>query len=128
MGLHGNPVLNFPADFEDVNYFSITPLVNAGYTRGTESTISVIKHNITPNEIKDSNGNLVLTASFNIWSIEGLVDGNCIETEDNVYRLQKSNDWDKQAGFFVYDAIRLVGDDSGLTNDVEFSEGEDDFE
>ena len=65
MGLHGNPVLNFPADFEDVNYFSITPLVNAGYTRGTESTISVIKHNITPNEIKDSNGNLVLTASFN---------------------------------------------------------------
>lgn len=60
-------------------------------------------------------------------TMDGLRDGTFIEHDNDVFRLQKSKDWKFLAGFFRYDAVKLVGDDGKITNDIQPNTGSGSF-
>ena len=126
--LYGDVLLSFTEQMEKVPYYKMDPAVNSGFTDETYiKDIKIIRHNSFGGLIKDSNGNLVRTQSFQVWSRELLIDGYFVKIDDEVFRVSKSNNWKRQGGFIAYDTQKVIGDDNTLTVDVEFNKGEDNF-
>lgn len=128
MAIYGDILLHFSEQFVRVPYFNMEPKHIAGFVKDEDYILkNVILHNIKPNTVEENNGLLVYTASFDVWSRQVLNEGWFILVEDTTYRLRKSNNWNRYAGFFVYDAVALVGDDGQLENDVSVNLGEGQF-
>lgn len=126
--LYGDVLLSFTEQMESAPYYKMDPAVNSGFTDETFiKNIKIIRHNSFGGLIKDSNGNLVKTQSFEIWTRETLIDGYFIKVDDEVFRIAKSKNWKKQGGFIAYDTEKVVGDDNTIPLDVEFNKGEDNF-
>jgi hypothetical protein len=125
MAIYGDMLLYFTEQFETTEFFDMVAKHGSGYdiVTGSSIYIEIIKHNLTANEIKSSNGNLVNTASFDVWTRSTELDGKFMSGEEGVFRLQKNNNWIRQAGFYAYDVIKVVGDDGQLTNDNELDLG-----
>lgn len=135
MSIYGDILVSFPEQFETVQYFNQIPNINSGYTQLVDNdnnpilytNIQIIKHNIEPDEVVERNGNLVSQNCFDIWTMETLTNGWFVLIDNEVFRVQISHDWQKQAGFIAYHVNRLTGDDGTLTNTITFDTGEDKF-
>jgi hypothetical protein len=138
MGIYGNMMVYFQAQFIDLVYFDMIPSINAGYdtTKNREGFITGDPidfrgcfQNVTGNEVKESNGNLVNVVSGDLWSNVKLTLGVFVKDplEDYVYRVTKENTWKKEGEFYNYSVTLIVGDDGQLTNDVIFDKGENNF-
>jgi hypothetical protein len=129
MGIYGDMMMYFPEQFVSIEYFNMTPKHNAGYTivDDTITTVRVIQHNVEPNQVEDANGNLVVTANFQIWTRTKLTDGWFVRISDEIYRLKASNDWYYLGGFYKFNILKVVGDDGQLTNDITPNLGEGSF-
>jgi hypothetical protein len=137
MGLYGNMLTNFQALFIDLQSFDMKAKTNSGYdtTKDKNGNNSVIIdfrgcfQNLTANEIKSSNGNLIIVISGNLWSNTQLILGNFVKNpEDNLtYRLKRNNPWVKEAGFYYYDVTQVTGDDGSLVVEPNFNTGSKDL-
>jgi hypothetical protein len=135
MGIYGNIILNFQSQFIDLTSFDMLPLVNSGFdtTKDRNSNVSTITtfrgcfQNLTANQLKNNNGNLVTTDNGNLWSNTKLVLGNFVNNpvDGYTYRIKSENTWDRESGFFYYDVVQVVGDDGTFTVEPEFNEGVD---
>jgi hypothetical protein len=127
----------FQGQFIDLKNFDMLPLINAGYdvtkTREGENSVTTdfrgCFQNLSANEAKDSNGNIVIVVSGNLWSDIKLVLGTFVKNldDDFIYRVKKENTWNREGGFYYYDVVQVVGDDGTITNDVDFNTGEGNF-
>jgi hypothetical protein len=138
MGVYGNMMSYFQVQFIDLEYFDMLPKINAGYdiTKDKEGNVNGVHlafrgcfQNLTGNEAKDSNGNLVYVVSGDLWSDTKLSLGLFVKNplEAFIYRLQRENAWNKEGEFYSYKVVQVVGDDGTLTNDIIFDKGEDKF-
>lgn len=133
MGIYGNQLTHFQAQFVDLQTFDMKAKINSGFdtTKDKNDDAAVTQdfrgcfQNITANEVKDNAGNLLTVVSGNLWSDTSLILGNFIKNPDDsfTYRIKKLNSWDREGGFFYYDVIQVAGDDGTFTDDTEFNEG-----
>jgi hypothetical protein len=127
-GIYGDTLLHFAEQFQEVEYYNMNPLINAGFEKvGTPETINVIFHNTKPKAVKDSNGNLVFVKGLEVWSIDALNPGWFIKEGEDVYRIGEENKWSFEASFYAYGLSKVVGDDGEIVNDPVYNEGSEDF-
>ena len=115
-GKYGEMLSGFPEAFVSVLYFNMQPIMNAGYgERDSIRTIRVSFQDDIGSETKKNEFNLVDTDNKTLWVRERLNKGWFLEIESDVYRIVRANKYKSQAGFFIHEIERLVGDNGNNT-------------
>lgn len=124
-GIYGETLLAFPEQYQTITVYGMTPRVNGGWDMILNSSQNVtgIIQNTTANNIKEGNGNLVKTGGLELWTRTGQLDGKFTQYENTVYRIQGSNNWDRQAGFFRYSLQKVVGNNGTESDNATFNLG-----
>jgi hypothetical protein len=127
-GVYGSIISAFPEQLEDITYFDMAPKQDSGYgPRTSVKTIEGVIQCTGGRQVKDSNGNLVVSRQMQLWSEEILVAGRFIEFQEDglavVYRISGDNEWKREAGFTVYPIHKVVGANGNESNDVQMKTG-----
>ena len=106
-----------------------TPLINGGWEKVIDSDLVVtgIFQNTKPSQIKDGNGNLVLSSGFEFWSETGNLNDYFTQIKDKVYRLISMQDWETEGGFYRYSLDKVVGNNGSESDDTAWNLGPNSF-
>lgn len=119
MSVYGDMLLYFAEQRTTVTVYDMTPDINAGWTivPNSQETVSCIYQHTNGDRIKDSNGNLVSSSDFELWTETDGLRGKFLSIDGNVYRLASNAEWIREGGFFRYTCEKVVGN-NGLESDV----------
>ena len=134
-GVYGDMLLVWPEQMRSVDIFDMNPLVNGGWETVKDqqgkliiTTIMGVYQNTRGDTVKDSNGNLVKTKGQELWTRTGSLDGRFVKHNDgNVYRLNASNDWSFEGGFYRYSLEKVVGNDAAESDNASWNIGGNSF-
>lgn len=129
-GVYGDMLLAWPEQQRTVTVFEMSPLVNGGWSKDetSETTIIGIYQNTRGKTLKDSNGNLTETNGFELWTQTAGLDGKFLtHTDGEVYRLNASNDWSFEGGFYRYSLEKVVGNNATESDNATWNIGGDSF-
>lgn len=111
MGIYGEFLLAFPEQYKTITVYDMTPLINGGFSvvPNSEQIILGIYQNTSGRRLQDSNGNLVQTSGFELWTTTPNLTGKFTEINQNIYRLNSDNNWVNEGGFVRYGLEKVVG-------------------
>lgn len=129
MAVYGDMLLFFSEQRRSLTVYQQTPLINGGWEKVIDSDLVVtgIFQNTKPSQIKDSNGNLVLSSGFEFWSETGNLNDYFTQIKDKVYRLISMQDWETEGGFYRYSLDKVVGNNGSETDDTAWNLGPNSF-
>jgi hypothetical protein len=129
MAVYGDMLLYFSEQRRSLTVYQQTPLINGGWEKVIDSDLVVtgIFQNTKPSQIKDSNGNLVLSSGFEFWSETGNLNDYFTQIKDKVYRLISMQDWETEGGFYRYSLDKVVGNNGSETDDTAWNLGPNSF-
>ncbi len=111
--VYGESLLAFPEQFRDFISFESNPNIGDGYgARKNKNTGSGVIQTST-SRAKDSNGNIVISRNYILWTDAKLTLGNFVEFETFIYRVLTDADWPREGGFYDYDLEKVVGSAPG---------------
>lgn len=128
-GIYGDVLLAFAEQFRTFKAFTMEALINGGWALDEDSEITVqgIMQNGSGKHLKDSNGNLVTTRGLEFWTREENLDGYFISFEEDIYRLETSNDWTFEGGYTRYSLSKVVGNNGTESIDPSWNTGSNSF-
>ena len=128
-GAFGSILTAFPEARTAVSYFNQIALAGSGWQgSGSAVIVSGILQCTGGRRVKVANGNTVIERQMRFWIDQELRVGWFINDGLFTYRLGiPDNEWDKEAGFFVYDCERVVGADGTEAVEPAFSQGGGNF-
>lgn len=111
MSIYGEFLLAFPEQYKTITVYDMTPLINGGFSvvPHSEQIILGIYQNTSGRRLQDSNGNLVQTSGFELWTTTPNLTGKFTEINQNIYRLNSDNNWVNEGGFVRYGLEKVVG-------------------
>lgn len=111
MSIYGEFLLAFPEQYKTITVYDMTPLINGGFSvvPDSEQIIKGIYQNTSGRRLQDSNGNLVQTSGFELWTTTPNLTGKFTEINQNIYRLNSDNNWVNEGGFVRYGLEKVVG-------------------
>ena len=129
MAVYGDMLLFFSEQRKSLTVYQQTPLINGGWKKVIDSDLVVtgIFQNTKPSQIKDGNGNLVLSSGFEFWSETGNVNDYFTQIKDKVYRLMSMQDWETEGGFYRYSLDKVVGNNGSESDDTAWNLGPNSF-
>jgi hypothetical protein len=129
MAVYGDMLLFFSEQRRSLTVYQQTPLINGGWEKVIDSDLVVtgIFQNTKPSQIKDSNGNLVLSSGFEFWSETGNLNDYFTQIKDKVYRLISMQDWETEGGFYRYSLDKVVGNNGSESDDATWNLGPNSF-
>jgi hypothetical protein len=129
MAVYGDMLLFFSEQRRSLTVYQQTPLINGGWEKVLDSDLVVtgIFQNTKPSQIKDGNGNLVLSSGFEFWSETGNLNDYFTQIKDKVYRLISMQDWETEGGFYRYSLDKVVGNNGSETDDTAWNLGPNSF-
>ena len=129
MAVYGDMLLHFSEQRKSLTVYQQTPLINGGWEKVIDSDLVVtgIFQNTKPSQIKDSNGNLVLSSGFEFWSETGNLNDYFTQIKDKVYRLISMQDWETEGGFYRYSLDKVVGNNGSESDDTAWNLGPNSF-
>jgi hypothetical protein len=109
MAVYGEALLAFPEQFRDYLYFDADPKIGDGYEgrENVKSATGVVQ--TATSRAKDSNGNLVISRNYKLWTATKLGAGKFVEFEGLIYRVMTDADWPNEGGFYDFDIEKVVG-------------------
>jgi len=122
-GIYGDGLLSSPELFRRAVLFDQKPLVNGGYIDQTQGVPVRLIFRDEGSKIQSSGGAIVRTKSKTIWSRKVLVPGAFVLFQNTVYRLMTDQEWDFQAGFYIYGIEKVVGDNGKASYDPKANDG-----
>jgi len=125
-GAFGNMLTMFPETKIVVDYFDMQPLHGGGYGPRTDwSKVYGILQCTTGRRVRHANGNKIIGRGMRFWTETPLQAGRFIS--DGVYTytlaIPSQDDWDREAGFYIYDLERVTGQDGTETVEPSFNHG-----
>ena len=129
MAVYGDMLLFFSEQRRSLTVYQQTPLINGGWEKVIDSDLVVtgIFQNTKPSQIKDGNGNLVLSSGFEFWSETGNLNDYFTQIKDKVYRLISMQDWETEGGFYRYSLDKVVGNNGSESDDTAWNLGPNSF-
>lgn len=129
MAVYGDMLLFFSEQRRSLTVYQQTPLINGGWEKVVDSDLVVtgIFQNTKPSQIKDGNGNLVLSSGFEFWSETGNLNDYFTQIKDKVYRLISMQDWETEGGFYRYSLDKVVGNNGSESDDATWNLGPNSF-
>lgn len=129
MAVYGDMLLFFSEQRRRLTVYQQTPLINGGWEKVIDSDLVVtgIFQNTKPSQIKDGNGNLVLSSGFEFWSETGNLNDYFTQIKDKVYRLISMQDWETEGGFYRYSLDKVVGNNGSESDDTAWNLGQNSF-
>lgn len=129
MAVYGDMLLFFSEQRRSLTVYQQTPLINGGWEKVIDSDLVVtgIFQNTKPSQIKDGNGNLVLSSGFEFWSETGNLNDYFTQIKDKVYRLISMQDWETEGGFHRYSLDKVVGNNGSEADDATWNLGPNSF-
>ncbi len=124
-GIYGDMLLFYPEQRTTVSVYKMSPLMNSGWQKDEASVkkISCIFQNTSGKQLKDSNGNLVKSNGFELWTETKNLDGFFTQIENDVYRLKSSNNWNKEGGFIRYSLEKVIGNNGTESDNTAWNLG-----
>ena len=128
-GVYGDILIAFPEQFRHVTVYRMDAQVNGGFTKtvGSDKRIRCLFQHTKGRTLKDSNGNLVKTSGFELWTHEKALAGYFVNIDDDVYRITFGADWTYEGGFVRYALDRVVGNDGTDTENTTWNLGKGSF-
>ena len=128
-GIYGELLLAFPEQMRTITVYQMNAKVNGGwdFVDGSEKTITGLYQNTRGKQLKDSNGNLVKSAGFELWTKEQNLDGYFTQINGNVFRLTSSNDWTFEGGYSRYALEKVVGNNGTESVNIAWNLGGNSF-
>ena len=128
-GIYGDSLLAWTEQQIALIVYDMKPKINGGWEHVENSEVQIIGvfQNTRGGQVKDSNGNLVKTNGCELWTAEGEIDGKFINKDGKVYRLNASNDWSYEAGFYKYSLETVVGNNGTEHDDTTWNTGSHSF-
>jgi len=125
-GAFGNMLTMFPETKIAIDYFDMQPLNGAGYGPRTDwSKVYGILQCTTGRRVRHANGNKIIGRGMRFWTETQLQAGRFIS--DGVYTyslaIPAQDDWNHEAGFYIYDLERVTGQDGTETVKPTFNHG-----
>lgn len=125
--IYGDGLLSSPELFQKATMFNQSPLVNGGYDNQTPGVPVRGIFQDEGSEVKTKGGATTKSKNKTIWSRKPLVAGAFLLFKTTVYRILKDQEWDFQAGFYVYGIEKVVGDNGSKSYEPAASLGGRDF-
>lgn len=131
--VYGDLLIYFPELFREVNYYSMTAKVGAGYTQnGDDRPIRCIMQAGSGLRLSDrvrtgseSYAAVLHHADQNqIWCEEPLEVGYYVDYKGRAYRLVEELDWALEAGFYAYSIEKVLGNDGRTETSLPIQAGE----
>jgi hypothetical protein len=125
-GAFGNMLLMFPETKILVDYFDMQPLNGAGYGPRTDiAKVPGILQCTTGRRVKTASGNKIIGRGMRFWTETQLQAGRFISDGVYVYSLAipSQDDWNSEAGFYIYDVERVTGQDGTEIVEPSFTHG-----
>ena len=128
-GVYGNMLLMFPEQMRTVSVYKMDAQVNGGFKKvsGSEKSIRCTLQHTRGRLLKDSNGNLVRSSGFELWTNEKSLVGFFAHIGDEIYRISGSFDWTFEGGFIKYTLEKVVGENGFNTEDITWNTGSHSF-
>lgn len=131
-GVYGDTLTAFSEQMRTFPYFDMQTLPDAGFgPRTSVGTTRGVFQCTRGRDVKNSQGNLVVTRGVRYWTRDVLVIGRFVQADGitdaaaGVYRVGKpDNSWVREGGFTVYDMELVVGNDGKETVAPAFDLGE----
>ena len=133
-GVYGDMLLAFPEQFRSLSVYDMNPLINGGWEKVvdqqekliTQEIIGVFQ-NTRGGGLKDINGNLGKSDGRELWTQTGGLDGKFITWGNAVYRLNDTNNWSHEGGFYRYGLEKVVGNDGSESTNTSWNIGSNNF-
>lgn len=129
-GIYGDMLLAWPEQMRTLEIYEMKPLVNGGWEKVVDQsgqlitqTILGVFQNTRGGGLKESNGNLVQTKGRELWTQTGNLDGKFLDFENDVFRLQDTNNWSFEGGFYRYGLQKVVGNDATESDNASWNIG-----
>ena len=125
-GAFGNMLTMFPETQIMVDYFDQQPLHGGGYgPRTDKSKVRGMLQCTTGRRVRTANGYKVIGRGMRFWTEAPLQAGRFISDGVYVYALAipASDDWEREAGFYIYDCERVLGQDGTEIVEPSFTHG-----
>ena len=128
-GIYGDMLLSFAEQNRSLTVYCMTPKINGGWDIVSGSSVSIIGiyQNTRGSQIKDGNGNLVQTNGLELWTHTGNLEGMFHNKDGEVYRLNASNDWSFEGGFYRYTMEKVVGNNATESDNASWNIGSNSF-
>lgn len=129
-GIYGDMLLAWPEQQRTVTVFDMKPKINGGWeiVQGSSAIVIGIYQNTRGNNVKESNGNLVQTRGLEFWTHAEALQGKFLaHTDGEIYRLNASNDWSFEGGFYRYSLEKVVGNNATESDDAAWNIGGNSF-
>jgi hypothetical protein len=129
MAIYGDMLLYFSEQKQSLIVYEQTPKINGGWNKVPDSEMLVVGifQNTKPTQIKDGNGNLVVTSGFEFWSSESNLNNYFTQIKNKVYRLISVQDWETEGGFYRYSLDKVVGNNGSESDDATWNLGANSF-
>ena len=129
MSVYGDMLLYWPEQRRSIIIFTMTAKINGGWTKDLNSDIDVsgVIQNIGGDRLKESNGNLALGAAMELWTETANLDGYFTTWQGKIYRLNSSNDWESEGGFYRYGLEKVVGNNGTESDNATWNIGVNSF-
>ena len=126
-GAFGNMLLMFPETKIMVDYFDMQPLSgSAGFGPRTDiQKVPGILQCTTGRRVRTASGNKIIGRGMRFYTEVQLQAGRFISDGTYVYSLAipKQDDWNREAGFYIYEVERVTGQDGTETIEPAFNHG-----
>lgn len=133
-GIYGDMLLAWPEQQRTITVYDMTPKVNGGWTKVVDrdgnlitQTIIGVFQNTRGGGVKESNGNLVETDGRELWTRTGDLDGKFMDWEGSVYRINDTNNWSYEGGFYRYGLQKVVGNNATESDNATWNLGGNSF-
>lgn len=134
-GVYGDMLLAWPEQMRTLSVYDMKAKINGGWEKVVDpqtgklitQTIIGVFQNTRGGGVKESNGNLVKTEGRELWTQTGNLDGKFLDFENEVYRLQDTNNWSFEGGFHRYGLQKVVGNDATESDNASWNLGSNTF-
>ena len=110
MAVYGDQLAFFAEQFRMFEYFSMTPLPNASYSkRESLGKIKGVFQFVKRGDLLRENDTEADTNVPTIWTRTKLKVGNFIQMEDELYRITSDYTWKFEGNFYCYSLETFVG-------------------
>ena len=116
MAVYGDQLAFFAEQFRMFEYFSMTPLPNASYSkRESLGKIKGVFQFVKRGDLLRENDTEADTNVPTIWTRTKLKVGNFIQMEDELYRITSDYTWKFEGNFYCYSLETFVGNSDTQT-------------
>ena len=128
-GVYGDSLAFFTEQFRMFEYFSMTPLPNASYSkRESLGKIKGVFQFVKRGDLLRENDTEADTNVPTIWTRTKLKVGNFIQMEDELYRITSDYTWKFEGNFYCYSLETFVGNSDAQTPHPYVNIGQNDYD